>query len=551
MGLGDAAAEVVARRCVGSDGPAAFLAARLSGLPSPGTLPDIDAGAERLADAVVGGERVTVFGDYDVDGCTSSAVLLRFLADCGLAAKVRLPHRLKDGYGIKPSMVEALAPEADLLITVDCGATAFDALERARDLGLDVIVCDHHTVANKVPVAVAVINPKRPESTYPGGEPAAVGVAWNLVAWTRKNLRERGFFDGREEPDIAALLDLVALGTVCDMVPLNGANRTFVRHGLRRLSQRATTGLRVFQVGAKCNQPTDASDLGFRLGPRINAAGRLADAQIALDLLLCDDEAEAQRLFEVLDGLNVERRETQRQATREAEEMVRAAAHLPDAIVAYNPDWHPGVVGLVASRLAERFNRCAVVIGSGGKGSARAAGDLSIYDAVAAGRDCLSSFGGHRAAAGLTLTDLGQLGRLRERVNRSVREQIGALGHRRTRLFDVELAPHRAIVDLALELRQIAPFGMGNPAPVFFAQQVEILQRTVKNKGFTILSVDSPGALDGGSNWARKCELSGFDLSPSADAGAVVDVLYTVEVNTFRGRESVRRRIQALREVKG
>jgi single-stranded-DNA-specific exonuclease len=376
-------------------------------------------------------------------------------------------------------------------------------------------------------------------------------VAWNLAAWTRKHLRDRGFFQGRAEPDLAELLDFVALGTVCDMVPLSGANRTFVRHGLRQLDKGLSVGLRVFKAGAKCNDPIDASDLGFRLGPRINAAGRLADAQTALDLLLSDDEAEAQRLFEVLDALNKERRETQRAATLEAENMVRAAGQLPDAIVAYNPNWHPGVVGLVASRLAERFNRCAVVIGTGGKGSARAAGDLSIYDAVAAGRECLSAFGGHRAAAGLTLTDRERLGRFRELVCRAVREQIGEAGHRRTRLYDVELPPHRAVVDLALELRQIAPFGMGNPVPVFLARNVEILGRTEKNKGFTILRVNGPGAEDNGTRQPRKYEISGFDLSPSADAGALVDVLYTVEVNSFRGREYVRRRVQVLRKAEG
>ena len=402
QGLAPVVAEVVAART--TQRLEDFLNPQVGHLPSPDLLPDMQPASERLADAVQAGERVTVFGDYDADGCTASAVLYRFLQSVGLEPRVRLPHRLKDGYGLAASMVDELAPHCDVLITVDCGATAFDALERAKELKLPVIVCDHHTVADEIPPAVAIINPKRADSAYPPGEPAAVGVAWNLALWTRRVLRERGFFAERQEPNVEALLALVALGTVADMVPLTGANRIMVRRGLQELERTDYLGLTTLRSAAKDPVLTERS-LGFDFAPRLNAAGRLSDADLAFRLLVTDEAEEASSLFGQLDELNTSRRALQRKTVDEVMRRVAKAERLPDFIVAYDADWHPGVVGLAAGRLVDRYHRPAVVIGMQGKGSARAPDGINLIEALHAGAEDLARYGGHKVAAGLTLKD--------------------------------------------------------------------------------------------------------------------------------------------------
>ena len=537
LGLASVVAEVVAART--SDRLDTFLNPHVRHLPQPELLPDMDRAADRLADAVEAGERVTIFGDYDADGCTASAVLYRFLNSLGCSAHVRLPHRLKDGYGLAASMVDALAPECDLLITVDCGATAFEALERARHLSLPVIVCDHHSVAETIPPAVAVINPKRMDNRYPPGEPAAVGVAWNLVAGTRAVLRKRGYFTDRDEPRIELLLALVAIGTVADMVPLTGANRIMVRRGLRELNRTEYAGLKVLRTASKDPLLTERS-LGFDLAPRLNAAGRLADAHIAFRLLVTDDPAESQTLFDQLEQINAQRRSTQRATVDEVMRRVRRAERLPDCIVAHDEGWHPGVVGLAAGRLVDRYHRPAVVIGMQGKGSARAPDGINLVEALRAASEQLARFGGHQAAAGLTLKPDADVSRLRADLNLAVRDQIGEQGHRKRVLYDTELAPWDAHLDIAQQMRQIAPFGMANPQPVFLARGLEIRRRNDYKSDFTRLAIAAP--VQSGQVW-----MDGFRIGRAADTGSSVDVLYELHIDRYKGEWQARRRVIALR----
>lgn len=543
--LSDTAADLLCRRLESPEDLKELAEHRLSARFDPGLLPDMAAAAAKLADVVQAGQRVLIFGDYDVDGTTSAAVLTRFLSLCGHGSvSTRLPHRLKDGYGIQASMVDDLAEAADLLITVDCGATAFDALERAQELGLEVIVCDHHTVAETVPPACAVINPKRADNQYPGAEPAAVGVAFNLVMATRRELRQRGFYNsGRPEPRLDGLLELVALGTVADMVTLTGINRLFTRLGLAELQEPSNVGLAALRALGRPG-PVDEVALGFHYGPRINAAGRLDRADPAFELLVTEDPERARQLATQLDDYNRERRELQRQVLESAVERVRAWEHLPDVIILQNPDWHPGVVGIVASGLVRRFNRSSVVIGSQGKGSARAVEGQSIYAALNAGRGLLDRFGGHRAAAGLTFSgDREALAELRETVNLALREQLGPDLHRRRRIFDLVLHPGYAHRDLARELDRLGPWGQGNPRPVFLGQQLQLLETRPGKKGYLGLWV-------GGFQGNRGVQLFGFDLeelSQFADSGDPVDVLYELSVDHYRGEERARRRVLAWR----
>ena len=537
LGLASVVAEVVAART--SESLDDFLKPHVRNLPRPDLLPDMDQAAHRLADAIEAGERVTVFGDYDADGCTAAAVLYRFLNELGCPTHVRLPHRLKDGYGLATSMVDGLAPDCDVLITVDCGATAFEALERAQELSLPVIVCDHHSVAETIPPAIAVINPKRLDNEYPPGEPAAVGVAWNLVAGTRAVLRQRGYFNGRDEPRIELLMALVAIGTVADMVPLTGANRIFVRRGLRELERTSYAGLKVLRTASKDPALTERS-LGFDLAPRLNAAGRLADAHMAFQLLVTDDPQEAQELFAQLEELNASRRSTQRSTVDEVMRRVRRAERLPDCIVAYDAQWHPGVVGLAAGRLVDRYHRPAVVIGMQGKGSARAPDGINLVAALGAASGQLARFGGHQAAAGLTLKPDADVARLRSDLNLAVRDQVGEHGHRKRLLYDTELAPWQAHLDIAQQLRQIAPFGMANPQPVFLAKGLEIRRRNDYKSDFTRLAVAAP--VQSGQVW-----MDGFRIGRAADTGSCVDVLYELHIDRYKGEWQARRRVIALR----
>ena len=366
-GLPEIVARVLAARGVGLGEVESFLAPKLRDLlPDPCRLKDMRAGAERLAAAITGGERIAVFGDYDVDGATAAALLLRFLSALGAPARLYVPDRLREGYGPNaPALLELRRQGVSLVVTVDCGIAAHDPLAAAAAAGLDVIVVDHHLGRESLPPAIAVINPKRLDDTGGLEHLAAVGVAFLLAVDVNRLLRQAGWYAGRAEPDLRQWLDLVALGTVCDMVPLCGVNRAFVAQGLAIMARRGNAGLRAIGDVAGLAGPPGARDLGFAIGPRINAGGRVGQADLGARLLATDDPDEAVLLARRLDALNRER-----QAIEQAV-MNGALAQLGDGgpyplLWAAAEGWHPGVVGIVASRLVERFRRPAVVIGLDG-----------------------------------------------------------------------------------------------------------------------------------------------------------------------------------------
>jgi single-stranded-DNA-specific exonuclease len=475
LGLHPVAARVMACRGLGDPAEAQrFLAAGLADLPDPFSMKGMEAAVERIARALARGERIALYGDYDVDGVTSTALLGGFLRAAGADVVTYVPHRLVEGYGLNTVGGRRLVAQgARLLVSLDCGITSVAEVKAAADLGVDAIVVDHHTVPVELPAAVAILNPHQPGCPYPYKHLAAVGVTFCLAMALRKRLREAGRFGpGRPEPVLREALDLVALGTVADVVPLTGVNRILVRWGLAEIERTRRPGLRALKrvAGIEEGAPVTAGQVGFRLGPRINAAGRLDDAGRGVRLLSTRDESLAAALAEELDRENRARQEIEREMLAEAlaDAGARVAAGARGLVLS-RPGWHPGVVGIVAARVVERFHRPAVLVGVAdgvGKGSGRSIEGFHLHEALSACAGHLSRFGGHRHAAGVTL-DPAAIPGFREAFERHA---AAALGEDdlvpRTRLegwVAAELLDERAATDL----ERLAPFGAGNPEPVF------------------------------------------------------------------------------------
>jgi len=386
LGVPELVARVLAARGVGLETAADFLAPSLRALlPDPSCLLDMDAAAERLYQALRDGERVAVFGDYDVDGATSSALLQRFLRALGVDLRVYIPDRLAEGYGPNAPALRRLATEGvRLAVTVDCGISAFGALEAAREAGLEVIVVDHHQAEMRLPPAAAVVNPNRLDQPGGLGQLAAVGVAYLLVVALNRLLRRSGWYAARAlpEPDLLAWLDLVALGTVCDVVPLTGVNRALVAQGLKVMARRGNRGLAALCDVAGVAEPPGTYHAGFLLGPRVNAGGRVGEAGLGARLLATEDAGEAASIAARLDGYNAERREIERRVLDQAIEAIEAEGGPGEALAfAAAEGWHPGVIGIVASRLKERYNLPALVValdGALGKGSGRSVAGVDL-----------------------------------------------------------------------------------------------------------------------------------------------------------------------------
>ena len=477
LGLPEIVARLLAQRGVGPAEAPGFLAPRLREfLPDPTHLRDMAAAVERLARAVRDGERIVVFGDYDVDGATSAALLLRFFAAVGGDASVYVPDRLREGYGPNaPALLRLKEEGAAIVVTVDCGATAHDPLAAAAETGLDVIVVDHHVSEPLLPRALALINPNRLDDDSPHGALAAVGVAFLLVVALNRALREAGWYESRVEPDLLQWLDLVALGTVCDVVPLIGINRALVAQGIKVARRGENPGLRALAAVGRVTSPIDAYHLGFVLGPRVNAGGRVGAADLGARLLATDDPALAAELATRLDGYNSERREIEAQTLAAAIEMVEAAPQSPALVFVAAEGWHPGVIGIVAARLKERYERPACVValnsstGDGiGKGSGRSVPGVALGPAVIAARQAglLINGGGHAMAAGFTVA-ADQLDALRAFLAERLGDGRGGERVRPELAIDGALSAAGAVGGLIDHLDALAPFGAANPEPRF------------------------------------------------------------------------------------
>lgn len=478
--LPEIVARVLAARGVAPEDCAAYLNPNLKSLlPDPSSLLDMDRAARRVAEAIMRGEKVAVFGDYDVDGATSSAVLKRFFKAVGHDIRIYIPDRIREGYGPNaPALMELRDDGYRLIVTVDCGTMAHKVLGLAADAGLEIVVIDHHQAEPALPPALALVNPNRLDDRSGQGTLAAVGVTFLFIVAINRALRDGGWYATHDEPDLLALLDLVALGTVCDVVPLVGLNRAYVSQGLRVLARRGNIGLKALADVSRLEGAPAVYHLGFLLGPRVNAGGRVGRADLGARLLTTSDADEAAAIAAELDVLNKERQAIEAQVLEEALAQVDMAIGAsrrnapPPVIIAASKGWHPGVIGIVASRLKDRYERPTIVVALDGKGEGKGSGrsiqgvDLGRAVTAALESGLLINGGGHAMAAGLTVRE-DKLEGFTEFLEGRLAGDVLAASESRALRLDGALSArgaNRALYDL---LEQAGPYGAGNPEPRF------------------------------------------------------------------------------------
>ena len=522
-----------------------FLNPSLRDLAAPESQADLVQGAARLAAAIEAGEVIAVLGDYDVDGVAATALVVDFVRGVGGRAEPFSPDRFTDGYGVAERGIR-LAQEqgAGLIVTVDCGANSPDALALAAQAGIDVIVCDHHPCEGDAPEVVAYLNPQRADCGFADRAPCATGVAFNLICGARRALRDRGWFGTeRPEPNLKALLDLVALATVADKVPVTGHNRVLVSHGLEVIGLGGRPGLRALTRVASLRAPVLSGDLAFRLSPRLNAAGRLGDAARAVRLLLTRDAGLAERLARDLDTENTRRQRLEARVLEEAVAEIEADGHLDrPALVVAREGWHPGVVGIVAARLVERYERPAVVVGVDeglGRGSARTVEGFDVGQAIHACAAETVTGGGHAGAAGVSVA-AERIDAFRDLFCAQAEAACPKAGFEHPLQLDAEVDLTTVDGRLVDGLGRLEPFGTGNREPVLAARGLFVSDvRILKNAHLTCRLRNRD---DRGSHRAI-----GFWMADKAPTeGARVDVAFTASWNEYRGNRSVQLRLRDL-----
>lgn len=545
---------VLARSGVDPSEAPAYLNPTLRDLmPNPSTLKGMDAAAGRLSDAVRRSERIAIFGDYDVDGAATAALIHRWLGAMGRGAEIYIPDRIDEGYGPNVPAMQALAKHSDLILCVDCGTLSFEPIAAARAAGADVLVADHHLAGETLPDATALVNPNRQDDDSGQEHLCAAGVAFLLLVAANRTLREGGWFQkaGIAQPDLMALLDLAALATIADVAPLIGLNRALVRQGLKVMAERRNPGLRALADVARLQSAPTAFHLGYLLGPRINAGGRIGKADLGARLLTTDDPSEAEALAERLDMLNQERRETESAVLDAAIQQAEARGVDGPLVWAADAGWHPGVVGIVASRLKERYNRPAVVIGlegGEGKGSGRSVAGVDLGSAIAAlaREGAILKGGGHKMAAGLTV-EAQTLEAAMQRLGALLAKQGAGAGGPRDLKLDAALTPGAANVELCEMLEQAGPFGASAPAPRFAIPDARIAFAKPAGDSHLRLSLAGDGAR-GASGRLDAIAFRAFE-GPLGDflsqrAGAPVHIAGRLEIDDWGGRRKAKLRVE-------
>ncbi len=553
-GVPDLLARILAGRNIEVESVNAYLDPTIKRLmPDPHVMVGMEAAASRIADAIVRGEPVAIFGDYDVDGATSSALLASFLRMAGIEPLIHIPDRIFEGYGPNTEAIQSLAARgAKLLVTVDCGTTSMEPLAEAKRRGLDTVVIDHHQADETLPAAVAVVNPNRLDDLSGLGQLAAVGLVFLTVVAVNRELRQRGFWSGaaRPAPDLLGLLDLVALGTVADVVPLKGLNRAFVAKGLIAMRRRERVGLTALMDVSRLTGPPEPWHLGFLLGPRINAGGRIGKADLGVQLLLCADPSEAAALAAQLDQLNRERQTIEATAVEEAQAEAMAALGVEEkgaVVVTASPRWHPGVVGLVAARIKERFGRPAFAIALGpgdlGTGSGRSIAGVDLGRAVrqAVADGLLIKGGGHTMAAGVTLRS-GALGEFRAFLEQHLAADVEAARRDDALLVDGALTARAATAELHATLATAGPFGAGNPEPVIALPAHTIAHAEEVGQAHVRARLQSG---DGATINAIAFRAAGQKLGTALlkNRGRTVHVAGTLSVDRWQGNERIQLRM--------
>ncbi|MVT53726.1 single-stranded-DNA-specific exonuclease RecJ [Bradyrhizobium yuanmingense] len=546
-------ARVLAGRGVDIDAVADFLDPTIRKLlPDPFTVTEMEAAAKRIADAATKGEKVAIFGDYDVDGATSAALMAWHLRHCGLDPLIHIPDRIFEGYGPNTEAVRALAAKgATLLITVDCGTTSIEPLAEAKRLGMSVVVIDHHQAGTELPVVDALVNPNRLDDLSGLGHLAAVGLVLVTLVAVNRELRQRGFWSSEmPEPDLLGMLHHVALGTVADVAPLIGLNRAFVAKGLIAMRRRDHVGHTALMDVARLNGPPEAWHLGFMLGPRVNAGGRIGRADLGVRLLLEGDSVEAARIAAELDRLNSERRVIEQAAEAQAEAEALASIGLEDklaVIVTASEGWHPGVVGLVASRLKEKFSRPAFAIalepGGIGTGSGRSIAGVDLGKAVrqAVADGILLKGGGHAMAAGVTLRK-EKLAEFRAYIESALARDVAEARHVNELYIDGAVTARAVTPELAATLNRAGPFGSGNPEPVLALPSHQLVFADEVGQAHLRLRFKAgDGAIVNGIAFRSVGQKLGNALL--ANRGQPMHVAGSLSVDRYQGAERVQFRV--------
>ena len=546
--LPDALARALALRGITSfDSARLFFRPDLGHLHDPFVMKDMEAAVQRVIQAIEAGERVLIYGDYDVDGTTSTALMVEFLRDRGLDAIYFIPHRIRDGYGLRPIGIDFAANSgASLIIALDCGITAHEEALYAKERGLDLIICDHHTADDTVPDAVAVLNPKRPDCTYPFDGLSGCGVGFKLLQAVSERL-------GLPADESRKYLDLVALSIASDIVPIVGENRVLMRAGLEQIRSNPRLGLRKLALATGQDlQSCDTGRIVFGIGPRINAAGRLADARLAVELMLTHDEKNAEQLAEQLECINKERRELDGDILTQANHLAERWESESSALVLHHPDWHIGVIGIVASRLVERYYRPVVMlttVDGVAKGSARSIKGFNIYDALSECSPLLTRFGGHAYAAGLTL-DEDKIGSLRDQLNVVARDRLSDELRQPDLEIDADLRLDHVTDRFWSVLNQFAPFGPENRRPVFVSRSVSIVNHpSVVGSGHLKFRVRQSD-----NRTSAGFEVIGFNMHEHLpmvrahrNGNEDIQLVYSIDKNTWNGRSSLQLRLKDVR----
>lgn len=548
FGIPEIVGRLLTARGIGFDDVENFLNPSLKAqLPDPYVMQDMEKAAKRIATAIKNGEKVAVFGDYDVDGATSSALFKRFFKSLGLDIQLYIPDRLKEGYGPNaPALLKLKENGVDLVITVDCGITSFEPLAEAKKAGLDIVVLDHHRAEADLPEADAVVNPNRLDDTSGLGQMAAVGVVFLTIIAVNRLLREEGFYKNNiPEPRLTSWLDIVALGTVCDVVPLTGINRAFVAQGLKVMALRQNVGITALGDVAGADGVPDTFHAGFLLGPRVNAGGRVGESGLGAQLLSTDDAVEAKIIAAQLHQLNTERRAIEAEALEQAIDMIEAKGEVTDRVLMVAGEgWHPGVIGIVAARLKEKYNRPTCVIAwdeNGlGKASGRSVNGVDLGGAIIAAKQAghLVNGGGHKMAAGFTVAK-DAFGDLIGFVNAHVEEQLAGQDYKPELRIDGVLTVSSLNLDLVEKINMLAPFGMSNPEPRFALTGVRIVKpKVVGENHISCFIQDTAGGASLKAISFRSLD-TGLGEILLKSGTAPVNLAGHVKINEWMGRKTV------------
>ncbi len=540
LGIPDKIAQLLAIRGIKTfDDAEYFFRPKIENLHDPFLMKDMEAGAERLALAIRKSEKVLVYGDYDVDGTTATSCVYTFLKEFGVDADYYIPHRFKEGYGINPDGIKyAEKVNASLIVSVDCGITAIEEAKVAKEKGIDLIVCDHHTVGNEIPDAVAVLDPKRPDCNYPFDGLSGAGVGFKLIQGTIEKL-------GLPSTISYKFLDLVAISIASDIVPIIDENRVLMKAGLQMIQRSPRVGIKALLELIKVSkEDVNTSKIVFSIGPRINAAGRMGDASTAVKLMISETLGEAKSHAYELETVNLKRRDTDSKTMKEAMEQIEKDFNMEETstIVLYSENWHLGVIGIVASRLVDLYHRPAIMLSNVDgkiKGSARSIKGFNIYDAIKKCDDLLEQFGGHEFAAGLTLEE-GNLNEFRRRMNELAYTDLSENSFEPELTVDAKLDLGEVDMKFWKLLSQFEPFGPGNLRPVFVSEEVKVVGvPTIVGNGHLKMRVSQNGS--------GVFDTIGFNMHeylPDVRKGDPFKIAYVLEENNWNGRRTLQLRLK-------